>query len=113
MPEAMHTGEWKREKRESHGIPVSWCSKRGFETLDQLTVGIFEGLFLLGGFGDDLDPFAEEEADVGAVPVQHFHRQHEVFAFIRVADIQRLGCAEVLESTRETFTSALTSIHHV
>lgn len=80
--------------------------------LTQLTVCIFEGLFLLGGFGDDLDSFAEKEPNVGAVPVQHLHRQHEVFAFIRVADVQRLGCAEVLKNGTETFISAFTSLHH-
>lgn len=67
----------------------------------RLTVCILEGLFLLGGFGDDLDPLAEKESDVGAVPVQHLHRQHEVLAFIRVADVQRLRCAEVLQRRRQ------------
>lgn len=79
----------------------------------QLTICVFEGLFLLGGLGDDLDSLAEKEPDVGAVPVQHLHRQHEVFAFIRVADVQRLGCAEVLRSRTETFISAFASLRHV
>lgn len=47
-----------------------------------LTVCVFEGLFFFGRFGDDLDPLAEEDADVCAVPVEHLHRQHEVLAFV-------------------------------
>lgn len=47
-----------------------------------LTVCVFEGLFFFGWFGDDLDPLAEEDADVCAVPVEHLHRQHEVLAFV-------------------------------
>lgn len=62
----------------------------------RLTISIFQGLFLLGGFRDDLDPLAEEDSYVGAVSVKHLHRQHEVLSFIRVTDIQRLCCAEVL-----------------
>lgn len=67
----------------------------------QLTICIFQGLFLLGRLGDDLDPLAEEDSDVGAVPVQHLHGQHEVLPFIRVADIQRLSCAEVLTQGKD------------
>lgn len=68
----------------------------------QLTICIFQGLFLLGGLGDNLDPLAEEEPYVGAVPIQHLHRQHEVFPFIRVTDVQCLGHAEVLMSNEKT-----------
>ena len=61
-----------------------------------LTVGVLQRLLLLGGLGDDLDPLAEEDSDVGAVPVEHLHRQHEVLPLVRVRDVQRLGRAEVL-----------------
>lgn len=64
----------------------------------QLTICIFQGLFLLRGLGDDLDSLTEEEPYVGTVPVQHLHWQHEVFPFIWVTDIQCLRCAEVLKS---------------
>ena len=61
-----------------------------------LTVSILQGLLLLGGLGDDLDALAEEDPDVSAVPVEHLHRQHEVLALVRIADVQRLSGAEVL-----------------
>lgn len=50
--------------------------------LFSLTVCVLEGLFLLGGFGDDLDPLAEEDSDVRAVPVEHLHCQHEVLPLV-------------------------------
>ena len=50
--------------------------------LTELTVCILEGLLLFGGFGDDFDPPAEEDADVGAVAVEHLDRQHEVLSLV-------------------------------
>lgn len=98
-----HWGERKRLKEKK--ISVSVCLKP-YSCLSmrycvcrhilQLTICIFQGLFLLGWLGDDLDPLAEEDSYVGAVPIQHLHSQHEVFPFIRVTDIQCLSCAEVL-----------------
>lgn len=38
------------------------------------TVSIFQGLLLFGGLGDDFDPLAEEDTDVGAVAVEHLDR---------------------------------------
>lgn len=38
------------------------------------TVSVFQGLLLFGGLGDDFDPLAEEDADVGAVSVEHLDR---------------------------------------
>lgn len=42
--------------------------------VQQLTISIFQGLFLLGGLGDDLDPLAEEDSNVGTVSIQHLYR---------------------------------------
>lgn len=67
----------------------------------ELTVCIFQWLFLLRRLGDDLDSLAEEESNVGAVPIQHLHWQHEVFPFIRITDIQCLSC-EVLKKREKT-----------
>ena len=64
-----------------------------------LTVSVLKRLLLLGGLGDHLDALAEEDSDVGAVAVEHLHRQHEVFALVRVADVQRLSGAEVLQGS--------------
>lgn len=47
-----------------------------------LTVSVLERLLLFGRLRDDLDALAEEDADVGAVAVQHAHRQHEVLALV-------------------------------
>lgn len=93
VPEAIHTGE-EREKSHVRGETIHLSF---FLLSFQLTIGVLQGLLLLGGLGDDLDPLAEEEADVGAVAVQHLHRQHEVLPFVRVADVQRLSRAEVLK----------------
>lgn len=49
-----------------------------------LTVSVLERLLLFGRLRDDLDALAEEDADVGAVAVEHAHRQHEVLALVRV-----------------------------
>lgn len=38
------------------------------------TVSVFQGLLLFGGLGDDFDPLAEEDTDVGAVAVKHLDR---------------------------------------
>lgn len=62
-----------------------------------LTVGVLEGLFFFGRFWDDLDPLAQEDTDVCAVPVEHLHREHEVLAFVWVWDVQCFGCAIVLQ----------------
>lgn len=51
----------------------------GFFTL---TVSILERLLLFGRLRDDLDALAEENADVGAVAVQHAYGQHEVLALV-------------------------------
>lgn len=80
VPEAIHTGEGET-KSESQRIYASLYSCVGGHIL-QLTIGIFQGLFLLGGLGDDLDSFTEKEPNVGTVPIQHLHRQHEVFPFV-------------------------------
>lgn len=67
-----------------------------------LTVCIFQGLLLLGRLGDDFDSLTEETSDVCAVGIQHSHRQHEVFPFVCVADIQGLSSAEVLVRGQKT-----------
>lgn len=41
------------------------------KTRAQLTVSVLEGLLLFGGFGNNFDPLAEEDTDVGAVAVEH------------------------------------------
>lgn len=92
---------WEDKKWESQRISASLYSCVGWHIL-QLTIGIFQGLFLLGGLGDDLDSFTEKEPNVGAVPIQHLHRQHEVFPFVWVTDIQCLSCAEVLRRKRQS-----------
>lgn len=93
-----HWGERKAEwvRRREH---LRMCLFVWWHIL-QLTICIFQRLLLLGGLGDDLDPLAEEDSYVGAVPVQHLHRQHEVLPFIWIADIQRLSGAEVLRSRK-------------
>lgn len=62
----------------------------------RLTIGIFERLLFLGRFGDDFDALAVEDADVLAVAVEHLHRQHEVFPFVRVGNEQRFGSTVTL-----------------
>lgn len=66
-----------------------------------LTVSVFEGLFLFGGFGDNFDPLAEEDADVCAVAIEHLDRQHEVLSLVGVGYVQSFGCAIVLSVGRE------------
>ena len=80
-------GRW--EERETN------TAKLG--TSGRLTVGVFERLLLLGRLGDDLDALAVEDADVLAVAVEHLHRQHKVFALVRVGDEERLGRAIALQ----------------
>lgn len=65
----------------------------------RLTVGVFKGLLLFGGLGDDFDPLAEEDTDVSAVAVEHLDRQHEVLSLVRVGYVQGFGCAIILEDT--------------
>lgn len=64
--------------------------------VEQLTVGVFEGLFFFGGLGDDFDPLAEEDTDVGAVAVEHLDGQHEVLSLVGVGYVQGFGCAIIL-----------------
>lgn len=63
----------------------------------KLTISIFEGLFLFGGFGDDFDPLAEEDTDVSAVAIEHLDGQHEVLSLVGVGYVQGFGCAIILK----------------
>ena len=66
----------------------------------EITIGVFERLLLLGRFGDDFDAFAVEDADVLAVAVEHLDRQHEVLPLVRVGDEQRFGSTVTLKSIK-------------
>jgi hypothetical protein len=66
--------------------------------IKSLTIGVLERLLLLGRFGNDFNPLAVEDADILAVAVKHFHRQHEMLALVRVGNEQRLGRAITLQS---------------
>lgn len=68
---------------------------------DKHTVSVFQGLLLFGGLGDDFDPLAEEDANVGAVAVEHLDGQHEVLSLVRVGYVQGFGCAIVLDRRRK------------
>ena len=57
-------------------------------------------MFLLGGFGDDLDPLGEEGAHVVAVGEEHLTGQLEVLPLVRVGDKQCLCCTVVLCADR-------------
>lgn len=62
----------------------------------ELTVCVFERLFLFRWLGDDFDPLAEEDTDVSAVAVEHLDGQHEVLSLVGVGYVQGFGCAIVL-----------------
>lgn len=54
-------------------------------------VGILERLLLLGRLRDDLNALRVEHANVVAIAIEHFHRQHEMLPFVRVGYEERLG----------------------
>lgn len=72
-------------------------AKKHLNVEHKLTVSVFQRLLLLGGLGDYFDPLAEEDADVGAVAVEHLDRQHEVLSLVRVGYVQGFGCAIILQ----------------
>ena len=61
-----------------------------------LTFRVLKALLLLAGLGDHFDFLGVEDADVGAVSVEHLQVEHEVLALVRVGDEQGLGRAVVL-----------------
>lgn len=81
----------KKENVSHHALRTSQKKIKG-----GLTVGIFQRLLLFGRLRNDFDPLAVEHADILAVAVEHFHRQHEMFALVRVGDEERLGRAITL-----------------
>ena len=61
----------------------------------KLTIGVLEALFFLGGLGDHFDTFTMEDANISAIAVEHFERQHKVFSLVRIRDEQCFGSAIV------------------
>ena len=66
-------------------------------SLRVLTVGVLDALFLLAGFGDDLNAAREEGAKIVAVRVEQLQRQTEVLPLIAVRYEQSFGRAVLLK----------------
>ena len=50
--------------------------------MNRLTIGILERLLLFGRFRDNLDAFAVKDANVLAIAIEHFDREHEMFPLV-------------------------------
>ena len=71
-------------------------TSRSCHFISVLTFRVLKALLLLAGLGDHFDFLGVEDADVGAVSVEHLQVEHEVLALVRVGDEQGLGSAVVL-----------------
>lgn len=96
VPLAMHTVPPSYRKKRTSVITHCARHTKKIKGGGGLTVGIFQRLLLFGRLRNDFDPLAVEHADILAVAVEHFHRQHEMFALVRVGDEERLGRAITL-----------------
>ena len=63
----------------------------------KLTIRVLDRLLLLGRFGYDFDLLALEDTNIKLVCVEHFEREAEVLALVRVRYEQRFGRSKVLK----------------
>lgn len=76
-----------------HRLRAQAIEQRHIGAARYAQVGIFQRLLLLRWLRYDFNAFRIEHADVVSIAVEHLHRQHKMFALIRIGNEQRLGRA--------------------